>query len=93
MVLVIGKGSIEEKVKHEKETRRMIREQEDRLFHGKVFGRSKDIPARGDYKLCREGDKFLTAYKNAKSAEDRKKISAEYHQMQAEGRKYGAPKH
>ena len=86
---IIKGGSTDTKIKHEKETRRQIREQEDNYYTKGVFNRSKDRPARGDYKICREGDKFLTAYKNATSKEDQNKISKEYHQMQKEGRKHG----
>ena len=87
MTLIIGKGSIEEKIKHEKETNRMIRYQEDKLFHKGIFNRSKDEPARGDYKFCDKANKYLDDMRRFPN--DRDKISKEYHAWQKSQRKYG----
>lgn len=87
MVLIKGVGSIEEKIKHETETRRIIRHQEDRLYHGKYFSGHKDTPSRGDYGFCTEGAKYLDAMR--RHPKDIKKISEEYHDWQASQRKYG----
>lgn len=86
MVLVIGKGSIEEKIKHEKETRRMIRKQEDLTGSNKSLYRSKG-PQRGDYKFCDESSKYLSAMRKHPKEQD--KISREYHDWQKSQRKYG----
>jgi len=87
MVLIIGKGSIEEKGKHEKETRRIVRQQEETLYGKGLYNRSKDRPARGDYSFCKQGDKFLTDMR--KFPRDREKISKDYHDWQKKQRKYG----
>ncbi len=87
MVLIIGKNSIEEKVKYEKETNRIIREQEDTLFGKGVYNRSKDREARGDHSFCREGDKFLTDMR--RFPKDRDRIGKDYHDWQKKQRKYG----
>jgi len=87
MVLIKGNGSIEEKIKHEKETRRIIRQQEDTLFGKGIYNRSKDRAARGDYNFCKQGDKFLSDMRRFPG--DRDKISKDYHDWQKKQRKYG----
>ena len=87
MTVIPTKGSIEEKIRHERETRRVVREQEDTLYGKGVFNRSKDRAARGDYGFCKEGDKYLDAMR--RYPRERDKISKEYHAWQASQRKYG----
>lgn len=87
-MLIKGVGSIEEKIKHDTETRRMIRHQEDTVYGKGVFNRSKDRPARGDYKFCDEGAKYLDAMRRFPRERDR--IGKEYRDWQAEQRKYGS---
>ena len=87
-MLIKGKGSIEERIKKDKETRRMVREQEDNIYGKGIYNRSKDRPSRGDYKFCEEGGKYLDAMK--RFPRERDKISKEYHAWQAEQRKYGS---
>lgn len=86
MVLIKGKGSIEEKIKHEKETRRIIRQQEDLTGANRSLYKAKG-PQRGDYKFCDEGAKYLNAMK--KYPRERDKISKEYHSWMQSQRKYG----
>lgn len=47
----------------------------------------KDLPTRGDYGFCREGDKNLRDMHRFKDPKDRAKIKAEYLGKQAEYRK------
>jgi hypothetical protein len=82
MTLIIGKGSIEEKVRREKDARYVMRRQED--IHK---GLTKSTgPQRGDFKECREYDKVLSDYRRFKNASDRKKITQEYYGRQKERR-------
>lgn len=83
MTLIIGKGSIEEKVKKELYTNKMIRRQQD-ILDGKV---NPHKPQRGDYKFCEEGAKFLRDIK--KYPNESKRISKEYFDWQKSQRKYG----
>ena len=83
MVLIIGKGSIEEKIKKEKHLRKIVSKEED-IRAGKCSAKG---PTRGDFKFCDEGSKFLQAMK--KYPKEKDKISKEYDQMMKEGRKYG----
>ena len=87
MTLIKGKGSIEEKIAHEKETRRMIRKQEDEIFGKGIYNRSKDEPRRGDYKFCKEADKILNDMR--RFPKDRDRISKYYHDWMKSQRKYG----
>ncbi len=82
-MLVKGKNSIEEKVRHEAEGRRLIRKQLDQLS-----GLSRSTgPQRGDFKTCRDADKVLKEYREHKDPRDREKIRREYEQVQKEGRR------
>ena len=83
MVLIIGKGSIEEKIKKEKIVRADIRRQVDVLSG---LSRAKG-PQRGDYNELRKIDKILGDYRNFKNPNDREKIKNEYFASQKELRK------
>ena len=87
MVLIKGVGSIEEKIKHETETRRIIRQQEDQLYGKGIYRCGKDKAQRGDFKFCTEGAKYLDAMRRFPRERDR--ISKEYHGWQKSQRKYG----
>lgn len=70
-------------MKREAEGRRITRRQIDI-----IEGRTKTTaPQRGDYRLCREGDKILREYKRFKNPNDRKKIENAYFQLQQEARR------
>ena len=47
----------------------------------------KDIPCRGDYRMCRDADKVIKDYKSFKNPKDRDKIKSEYFQLQREHRR------
>jgi len=83
MTLIIGKGSIEEKVKREARERSAIRRQED-VHKGLI--RSKEAQ-RGDFSELRTLDKTLEDYRRFKSPKDREKIKQEYFGRQKEMRK------
>lgn len=93
MVVIKVKGdSIEKTVRHDIETNKIIRQQNDQLFGKGVFRTGKDRPQRGDYRFCREADKFTMDMRKAKNMGDEKafkEISKEYHRWQAKQRKYG----
>jgi len=82
-VLIIGKGSIEEKVKEEARRRAIDRRNEDVR---KGLARAKEAQ-RGDFKQCDVTAKILKDYRNFKDPNDRKKITDEYYQAQKEGRR------
>lgn len=82
-VLIIGKGSIEEKVKKEREQRVRQRRDED-VRSGLSMAKGAQ---RGDFKICERLDKVLGDYRRFKSPEDRKKIMAEYEGRQLELRR------
>lgn len=77
-----SEGTIEQRIRHEAEGRRVARRQID-VMSG--LTRSTG-PSRGDYKMCREGDKILREYKDHKDPRARKEIEANYRQMQREYR-------
>jgi hypothetical protein len=81
-MIVISKKSIEAKVRHEAEGRAITRRQVDILE-----GRTKSTgPQRGDYKICREGDKILREYKKYRDPRARREIENNYYLMQREYR-------
>ncbi len=82
-VLIIGKGSIEEKVKAEKEQRAQQRRDED-VRSGLSISKGAQ---RGDFKQCVRLDRVLGDYRRFKSPEDRAKIVREYEGLQREMRK------
>ena len=82
-MLVIGKGSIESRVKEEAHRRAI-----DRRNEAVLSGLTRDSgPKRGDFKACRETDKIMRNYKEVKNPNDRKKITQEFYQAQKEYRK------
>lgn len=82
-MLVIGKNSIEDKIKREARERAAIRRQED--IH-KGLTRSKEAQ-RGDFHELKTLDKTLEDYRRFKNPKDREKIKAEYFGRQKELRK------
>ena len=82
-MLVIGKGSIEEKIKQERLKRAEIRRDED-VRSG--LSRAKGAQ-RGDFKECERLDKVLGDYRRFKDPKDRAKIMTEYERRQREMRK------
>ena len=83
MTLIIGKGSIEEKVKRERREASAIRRQEDVL---KGIAKAEG-PQRGDFSITKKYDKCMADYRRFKNPNDRKKITAEYYGLQKEYRK------
>lgn len=82
-MLVIGKNSVEEKVKRERREAVAIRREQDILT-----GLTKsDKPQRGDFNETRQYDKVMSDYRRFKSPKDREKIKSEYYGMQRENRK------
>ena len=82
-VLIIGKGSVEEKVKQEREKRAQERRDEDvRKGLTRATGAQ-----RGDFPECVRLDKVLSDYRRFKNPKDREKIVQEYEGRQREMRK------
>ena len=82
-MLIIGKGSIEEKVRHEKVVRKSI-EQHVGIVEGTY--RPKGA-TRGDYEFLRRQDKVLNDYRRFKNPQDREKIKQEYFGRESEQRR------
>jgi hypothetical protein len=82
-MLIKGKGSIEERIKKEKEANRQMRRQEDVLA-----GRSMAKKAqRGDFGVTKTFDNLMADYRKFKGKGDREKIEREYRQAQRESRR------
>ena len=83
MTLIIGKNSIEEKVKDEARKRAQDRRDEDvRKGLAKATG-----PQRGDFNITKQYDKCMLDYRRFKNSKDREKIKAEYFGLQKENRR------
>lgn len=76
----IKRGGIDRKVMEEKETNKSIRQHEDRM---KGLSQRKGAE-RGDFKLCREGDKLYADYSKYKDPKDREKINKNLNQLRRE---------
>lgn len=82
-MIIKAKGSIEEKVKREREGREIIRRQEDVL---KGLTRTNEAQ-RGDYSELKRCDKVLEDYRRFKNPRDRERIKKEYFGIQKELRR------
>lgn len=82
MSILIKSKCVDTKCREENRLKAQARRQEDiRSGLTKSSG-----PQRGDYKLCREGDKLLKSYREHKDPKSREKITSEYFQAQKEAR-------
>jgi len=85
MVLIIGKGSIEEKIKKETEMRREARHQED-VRTGLSIAKGAQF---GDYRVNRDNVQNLRDYSKHKDPKDREKIMKEFRQVEQEHKPRG----
>ena len=83
MSIIIKSKCIDTKCREENRQKAETRRQID-VISG--LTKSKG-PQRGDFKICREGDKLLREYREHKDSSDRKKIENEYRKMQREHRR------
>jgi hypothetical protein len=83
MPLIISKNSIEAQIREESKRRADVRRQED-VASGLTIGKG---PQRGDFRICREGEKIMKEYKDHKDPKAREQIKREYFQMQKEHRR------
>jgi len=84
MSLVINSKCVDTKCREERRQREQNRRQAD-IRSGLI--KINAGPQRGDFKICREGDKILKEYRNYKDPRAREKIKSDYAQMQKENRR------
>lgn len=72
------KFNIDQRVKIEKEQRKEMRKQED-IRSGL---RRSSQAQRGDFQICKEGDKIMHDFRKFNNPKDREKINKQYYDMQ-----------
>jgi len=77
--MLIKSNCIDARNREEFRLKKDARRQED-IRNGLV--KINTGPQRGDYKICKEGDKILKDYRSFNSPKDREKIAREYFEMQ-----------
>lgn len=83
MSIIINSKCIDTKCREDNRLKTQARRQED-IRSGLI--KTNTGPQRGDFKLCREGDRILSDYKRFKDPKSREKIKDEYFQAQKEAR-------
>jgi len=82
--MLINSKCIDTKNREERRLREQSRRQDD-IKSG--LTKTNTGAQRGDFKMCREGDKVLSDYKRFKDTKSREKIKDEYFQLQKEYRR------